>query len=74
MFEKLKTIICEEFEVNEEEITPETVFWEIGMDSLDMVDLVMSIEDEFRIEVTDEALESFRIVADVVKYLESEYD
>lgn len=72
MFEKLKTIICEEFEVNEEEITPETVFWEIGMDSLDMVDLVMSIEDEFRIEVTDEALESFRIVADVVKYLESE--
>ena len=72
MFEKLKTIICEEFEVNEEEVTPETVFWEIGMDSLDMVDLVMSIEDEFRVEVTDEALESFRIVSDVVKYLESE--
>ncbi|MBR5233231.1 MAG: acyl carrier protein [Clostridia bacterium] len=71
LFEKLRTMICEEFELSEDEVTPNVSFAEIGMDSLDMVDLVMSIEDEFCVEVTDEALEGFRTVADVVKFLES---
>lgn len=70
MFEKIRAIICDYFELSEDEVTPGTTFADIGADSLDMVDLAMSIEDDFRVEVTDEALEKFTSVEDVVKFLE----
>ena len=72
LFEKLRAIICEFFELQEDEITPGTSFADIGADSLDMVDLAMSLEDDFNVEVTDETLETFVSVADVVKFLETE--
>ena len=71
LFEKIKTIICDYFELYEDGITPETTFSEIGADSLDMVDLAMDIEDIFNVEVTEEALEKFVSVDDVVKFLEA---
>lgn len=70
MFEKIRAIICDYFELSEDEVTPGTTFADIGADSLDMVDLAMSIEDDFRVEVTDEALEKFTSVEDVVNYIE----
>ncbi len=71
LFEKIRAIICDYFELDEDEVTPETTFADIGADSLDMVDLAMTLEDDFRVEVTDEALEKFATVADVVEYIES---
>lgn len=71
LFEKLRAIICEFFELQEDEITPGTSFADIGADSLDMVDLAMSIEDDFCVEVTEEALEKFVTVEDVVNYIEA---
>ena len=72
LFEKVKTIICDYFELEENEVTPGTTFAEIGADSLDMVDIAMDIEDNFNVEVTEEALEGFLTVSDVVNYLEAE--
>lgn len=70
-FEKLREIICSQFKVDEGEVTPETTLRdELGADSLDLVDLAMSIEDEFEIEVPDSALEKFNTVEDVVNYIE----
>lgn len=71
LFEKVKTIICDYFELDEDEVNPETTFAEIGADSLDMVDLAMDIEDVFNVEVTEEALEKFVSVDDVIKFLEA---
>lgn len=70
LFEKVKTIICDYFELDEDEVNPETTFAEIGADSLDMVDLAMDIEDVFNVEVTEEALEKFVSIDDVIKFLE----
>jgi acyl carrier protein len=70
LFEKVKTIICDYFELDEDEVTPGTTFAEIGADSLDMVDIAMSLEDDFNTEITDELLAVFKTVGDVVKYLE----
>ncbi|MDO4847150.1 MAG: acyl carrier protein [Clostridiaceae bacterium] len=71
VFEKVREIICEQFELDESEVTPETVIREdLDADSLDLVDLVMSFEDEFRVEVPDSAVASFRTVGDIVKYIE----
>ena len=71
LYEKLKAIICEYFELDEDEVTPDTTFAEIGAESLDMVDLAMDIEDIFHTEVTEEALEGFVSVQDVVDYIEN---
>ena len=70
LFEKVKTIICDYFELDEDEVNPETTFAEIGADSLDMVDLAMDIEDVFNVEVTEDALEKFVSVDDVIKFIE----
>lgn len=71
LFEKVKTIICDYFELDEDEVNLETTFAEIGADSLDMVDLAMDIEDVFNVEVTEEALEKFVSVDDVIMFLEA---
>ena len=71
VFEKLKTIIIEEFEIEEELITMTTSLTdELEIDSLDLVDLVMTVEDEFSIELPDEALEGMKTIGDLVKYIE----
>lgn len=71
IFEKLQAIIADQLEIEEEVITYDShILDDLGADSLDVVDLVMSIEDEFEVEVPDEALEKMRTVEDIVKYLE----
>lgn len=71
MFEKIRKIICDQLELDEETVTMDSVLLEdLGADSLDLVDLVMSFEDEFEMEIKDEDLESIKTVADIVKYVE----
>lgn len=71
IFEKLQAIIAEQLELDEDVITYDShILDDLGADSLDVVDLIMSVEDEFGVEVPDEALENIRTVEDMVKYIE----
>ncbi len=71
IFEKVRDIICDQFDVEEDAVTPETLLEEdLDADSLDLVDLVMSFEDEFQIEVPEEEIEAIKTVGDIVKYIE----
>ena len=71
MFEKIRKIIASELMIEEDSITPESsIKDDLGADSLALVDLVMSLEDEFNLEISDEALESVKTVGDIVKYVE----
>ena len=70
-FEKLKNIIAEVLNVDADEITMDTTFVDdLGADSLDLVDLVMSVEEEFGVKVADEDLENIKTVGDIVNYIE----
>ncbi len=69
-FEKLAKIISEQFEISTAEITMETTIDDLGADSLDLIDLVMSIEDEFSVEVPDTAMEELNSVGDMVNFID----
>lgn len=72
VFEKIRAILCEQLELNEDQITMDSnIAEDLGADSLDVVDLIMSIEDEFDVEVPDESIESIKTVGDVVNYIEN---
>ncbi len=72
VFEKIKMILADQLDVEEDDITTETdIQDDLGADSLDVVDMVMSIEDEFEIEVPDEDIENLRTVGALVSYIES---
>ena len=69
--EKVKDIIVEQLGVNPEQVTPQASFIEdLGADSLDIVELVMAFEEEFGIEIPDDAAESIVTVGDAVKYID----
>jgi len=69
--EKVKSIIAEQLGVKPEEVTPEASFIDdLGADSLDTVELVMALEEEFGIEIPDEDAEKITSVGDAVKYIE----
>lgn len=71
IFEKVAAILAEQLDAEEENITLETNLVEdLGADSLDVVDLVMTLEDEFDMEIPDEDIVDVRTVGDIVKYLE----
>ena len=71
VLEKVKAILSEQFDVEEDSITPETnIADDLGADSLDVVDLLMSLEDEFEIEVPDEEIDNIKTVGELVKYIE----
>ena len=64
--------LADEFELEPEALVPEARIREdLGLDSLDIVDMVMTLEDEFGIEVPDEAIENLRTVGDVVNFVDS---
>ena len=70
-FEKVQKILAEQLELDADEITMDSSLVEdLGIDSLDFVDIVMSLEDEFGIEVPDDQVENFHTVGDVVRYIE----
>ena len=72
VLEKVKSILAEQFDVEEDSITADTDLQEdLGADSLDVVDLLMSIEDEFEVEIPDEEIENLKTIGDVVEYIQS---
>lgn len=69
--ERIKEILVEELGVNPEQVTYDVTFIEdLGCDSLDILELVMAIEDEFNLEIPDEDAEKICTVGDAVKYIE----
>jgi acyl carrier protein len=69
--QRVKDIIVEQLGVKPEQVTPEAKFIEdLGADSLDTVELVMALEEEFGIEVPDEQAEKLQSVGDVIKHIE----
>ena len=71
MFETLKKFLVDELSVNEDEITMEAeLSGDLGINSLELADLVYVCEEKFNIEIADEDLHSFVTVGDVVRYLE----
>jgi acyl carrier protein len=69
--EKIKAIIVEQLGVDESEVTPEAHFIDdLGADSLDTVELVMALEEEFGIEISDEDAEKIQTVGDVSRYID----
>ena len=75
VFDKVKELIVDQLDVDEDKVTPgANIQDDLGADSLDVVDLVMSLEEEFDIEIPDEAVENIKTVGDIVKYIEEHQD
>ncbi|HIS77559.1 MAG TPA: acyl carrier protein [Candidatus Merdivicinus excrementipullorum] len=71
VFEKVRDILVEQLDVEEEKVSMEaSIMDDLGADSLDIVDLVMSLEDEFGVEIPDDQVENIKTVGDIVKYIE----
>lgn len=71
IFEQVKKILCDQLDLDEEQVTEDSeVIDGLGADSLDIVDLVMTLEEEFDTEIPDEDIENLRTVGDIVKYIE----
>jgi acyl carrier protein len=71
VFEKLRDILCEQLELEADEVTMQSnIAEDLGADSLDLVDMLMSIEDEFEVEIPDEEIENLKTVGDAVAYIE----
>lgn len=71
VFDKIKNIIMEQINVDEDAITLDThLMRDLEADSLDAVEIIMAIEDEYEIEIPDEDAENFQSVGDIVKYVE----
>lgn len=70
ILEKLKAILVEQFDIEESDITLETnLFEDLNADSLDLIDLISSVEYEFDIEAEDDILSSINTVGDIVDYI-----
>ena len=74
-YERLKRIVVEQLGVDEEDVKPEASFVDdLNADSLDLVELIMSLEEEFGAEISDEDAENIRTVQDAVDYIEEHGD
>ena len=75
VFEKVREILMDQLDVEEDAVTMEaSITDDLGADSLDVVDLVMSLEEEFDCEVPDEELQNMKTVGDIVHYIESKQE
>ncbi|MEW8993441.1 acyl carrier protein [Clostridium sp.] len=72
MFEKIRAKIAEQLSIDENDITMDSGFVDdLGADSLDLVELIMALEEEFDLEIPDEDAEKITIVGDVVDYIKA---
>ena len=71
-FDKIKTILAEQLDVDEDSLTLETdIAKDLNADSLDVVEILMSIEDTFDVEIPDEEIENIKTIGDLVEYIEN---
>ncbi len=71
-FEKIRTILSEQLSVDEEEISLDSnIIDDLGADSLDLVDMAMTVEDEFGLELPEEMLEKVQTVEDIINYIDN---
>ena len=71
IFDKVKEILMDQLDVEEEKVTMEaSIVDDLGADSLDLGDMVMSLEEEFDVEIPDDQVENIKTVGDIVKYIE----
>lgn len=71
VFERVREIICDQLDLDEDRVTMDSNLLEdFDADSLDIVDLSMTLEDEFGLEMPDDKIEAFHTVGDVVRYIE----
>ena len=72
VFEKVRDLIVEQLDVEKDKVTAEaSIIDDLSADSLDVVDLISSVEDEFDIEIPDDKVEGIKTVGDIVAYIES---
>ena len=72
IFDKIKTILAEQLDVDAETLTMETdIAKDLNADSLDVVEILMSIEDEFSVEIPDEEIENIKTIGGLVEYIEN---
>ena len=72
VFNKVAEILVDQLDVEKDKVTMEaSIIDDLGADSLDVVDLVMSLEEEFGIEIPDDQVENMKTVGDIVKYIEA---
>lgn len=72
VFEKIVKILAEQLDADAEAMTLETKIAEdLGADSLDVVELLMAIEDEFEVEIPDEEIDNIKTIGDVVEYIQN---
>lgn len=75
VFEKVRELLVDQLDVEEDAVTMEaSITGDLGADSLDVVDLVMSLEEEFDCEIPDDEIENIKTVGDIVKYIEDRQD
>ena len=75
IFDKLKELVVDQLGVEDDEVTTEaTIQEDLGADSLDLVDLVMAVEEEFDVKIADEDLEGIKTVGDIVDYIAENKD
>ena len=70
--DKIKAILAEQLDVDIETLSAETdIAKDLNADSLDVVEILMSIEDEFEVEIPDEEIENIKTIGDLVEYIEN---
>ncbi len=71
VFEKIRDILAEQLDLEPDKLTMETdIAEDLGADSLDVVEMLMSIEDEFDVEIPDDAIDKLKTIGDVVEYIQ----
>ena len=75
VFEKIKELLATQLDANADNITMDTrIADDLNADSLDVVEMLMSVEDEFSVQIPDEDIESLKTVGDVVEYIQNHTD
>lgn len=72
VFNEVAEILVDQLDVEKDKVTMESsIIDDLGADSLDVVDLIMSLEEEFGVEIPDDQVENMKTVGDIVKYIEA---